>query len=403
MFSFTNAILIALIVVLWGRWLFIMLIAFYHLLTNHHQCKTLFGILRKKKWPGVSVIIPAYNEAEIVEKSLAAISASDYPLFEIIVVNDGSSDNSVEVLEACRKKYPKLRVLNNKKNVGKAMAQNEGIKIASYDYVVILDADTIFPRKSLKRIILPLLDNKVSGVTCNMKVGNSQQLLPKWQNIEYVTGLNIDRRTQSLLNCISVLSGAASAYRKSAIEEVGYFSSDTLTEDTDLTLTLISSGHKLVFEDKAVVYTEAPATVGELYRQRLRWLYGNLQCVKKHRGVLFNINNRALRLFGFPNFIFVNLLTFMFIPFYLAFCYRLFTDFSMDRLGLFLAAFSLDIFMAMVAYLIARERKRELLHCLFQRNFYTLFLGFVFVRVIVHFVTGKKPGWNKATRSGEWT
>jgi cellulose synthase/poly-beta-1,6-N-acetylglucosamine synthase-like glycosyltransferase len=222
------------------------------------------------------------------------------------------------------------------------------------------------------------------------------------QSIEYITGLNLDRRAQSFLNCITTLPGAASAYKRSALTKVGYFSNDTMAEDTDLTLGLLVNGYKLVFEDKALVYTEAPISIKDLYKQRFRWLHGNISCIWKYRQFLFKTTNKTFLWFGFPNFIFNNFLIFLFIPFMFLYNVDLFYNFSLWKLEMLLAFILLDISMSIFAYLIDNGTKGELFYAIIQRLFYLFFFQFIFFSVILAFMGKRKTSWNKVTRSGKW-
>lgn len=135
----------------------------------------------------------------------------------------------------------------------------------------------------------------------NAKVGNRVNLVTRWQAVEYVTGQNLDRRAFEMLNCVTVVPGAIGAWRRSAVDAAGGFRRDTLAEDQDLTLTLLRAGHRVVYADAAVAYTEAPETLGALLKQRFRWSFGTLQCAWKHRAAMWQRSAGALGLVGMPN------------------------------------------------------------------------------------------------------
>ena len=171
-------------------------------------------------------------------------------------------------------------------NRGKPAAIQAGIAEARGDLIVLLDGDTIFERRTIHRLVQPFADPQVGAVAGNAKVGNRRGVLGRWQHIEYVIGFNLDRRMYDLLGCIPTIPGAVGAFRRRALLEVGGFSGDTLAEDTDVTMTVIRAGWQVVYEENARAWTEAPATLGELWRQRYRWSYGTLQAVWKHRAAL---------------------------------------------------------------------------------------------------------------------
>jgi cellulose synthase/poly-beta-1,6-N-acetylglucosamine synthase-like glycosyltransferase/peptidoglycan/xylan/chitin deacetylase (PgdA/CDA1 family) len=231
----------------------------------------------------VSVIVPAYNECECIEDTVRALTVSDHPI-EVIVVDDGSTDGTPELVEAMG--LPGVRVLRQD-NAGKAGALNAGIAAARHELIVMMDSDTIFRRDTVRRLVQPFADHRVGGVAGNAKVVNRRRsLLARWQHIEYVVGFNIDRRVYDLLGCMATVPGAVGAFRRRALRAVGGVSEDTLAEDTDLTMAVVRSGWRVVYEPSAVAWTEAPATLGELWRQRYRWSYGTMQSMWKHRRAL---------------------------------------------------------------------------------------------------------------------
>jgi peptidoglycan-N-acetylglucosamine deacetylase len=148
----------------------------------------------------------------------------------------------------------------------------------------MVDADTVFAPETIGRLVQPFADPTVGAVAGNLKVGNRGRAVTRWQHIEYVIGFNLERRCYDALGCIPTVPGAVGAFRRSALAGAGGMSADTLAEDTDLTMTLLRLGWRVVYEDRARAWTEAPATLRELFRQRLRWTYGTIQAMWKHRG-----------------------------------------------------------------------------------------------------------------------
>jgi cellulose synthase/poly-beta-1,6-N-acetylglucosamine synthase-like glycosyltransferase/peptidoglycan/xylan/chitin deacetylase (PgdA/CDA1 family) len=233
--------------------------------------------------PPVTVVVPAYNEAVGIEATLRSLVATGYPGLEVIVVDDGSEDGTGDVAE--RLALPNVRVLRQA-NAGKAAALNLGIANASHDAVVMVDGDTVFEPDTLARLVQPLADPTVGAVSGNTKVGNRSRLIGRWQHIEYVLGFNLDRRMFDALRCMPTVPGAVGAFRRQALDAVGGMSGDTLAEDTDITMALNRHGWRVVYEEAARAWTEAPATLGALWRQRYRWSYGTMQSMWKHRGAL---------------------------------------------------------------------------------------------------------------------
>ncbi len=229
-----------------------------------------------------TVVVPAYNEAAGIEAAVRSLVASDVPV-EVIVVDDGSTDGTADLVESLR--LPGVRVIR-RPNGGKPAALNTGIAAASYEIVVMVDGDTVFERDTVRRLLQPFGDRRVGAVSGNAKVGNRRGLLGRWQHIEYVVGFNLDRRMFDLAECMPTVPGAVGAFRRTALRRIGGVSEVTLAEDTDLTMALCRDGWRVVYEENAVAWTEAPATLGALWRQRYRWCYGTMQAMWKHRGAL---------------------------------------------------------------------------------------------------------------------
>ena len=249
--------------------------------------------------PLVSVVIPAYNEARVIARTVHSVLAQQYLRFEVIVVDDGSSDKTSEAARTASSDE-RLRVLQQV-NGGKASAINHGMTLANGDVIVVIDADTLLTADALRHLVRPLADPRVGAVAGNAKVGNRVNLVTRWQAVEYVTSQNLDRRAFVMLNCITVVPGAIGAWRRSAVLDAGGFRTDTLAEDQDLTLTLLRRGHRVALADQAVALTEAPETFEALLKQRFRWSFGTLQCAWKHRGAVGRPGAGALGLVGLPN------------------------------------------------------------------------------------------------------
>uniref|UniRef100_UPI000A77CDC2 bifunctional polysaccharide deacetylase/glycosyltransferase family 2 protein n=1 Tax=Peterkaempfera griseoplana TaxID=66896 RepID=UPI000A77CDC2 len=230
----------------------------------------------------VSVIVPAYNESAGIEAAVRSLLASDHPV-EVIVVDDGSTDGTADLVESLG--LPGVRVIRQP-NAGKPAALNTGIAAASCDLVVMVDGDTVFEPDAVRMLVQPFADPRVGAVSGNAKVANRGGLLGRWQHIEYVVGFNLDRRLFDLAECMPTVPGAVGAFRRQALLGVGGVSDITLAEDTDLTMALCRAGWRVVYEERARAWTEAPASLGALWRQRYRWCYGTLQAMWKHRRAL---------------------------------------------------------------------------------------------------------------------
>ena len=231
--------------------------------------------------PDVSVVIPAYNEAAGIAATIRSMVTSRYRgRIEVIVVDDGSSDGTAAIARSLR--IPYVRVISQP-NSGKPGALNRGIAEARSDILILVDGDTIFQADTIGRLIAPLASADVGAVSGNTKVGNRRGFLGGWQHLEYVMGFNLDRRLFDLLGTIPTVPGAIGAFRRAALAAVGGVSTDTLAEDTDLTMALCRSPWRVVYAPDAIAWTEAPSSLRQLWRQRYRWSYGTMQAMWKNR------------------------------------------------------------------------------------------------------------------------
>ena len=242
---------------------------------------------RTNNGPLVTIILPAYNEAKVIEKTINSLIQLSYRPKEIIVVNDGSKDDTLNIARTIAKKES-IKVIS-KTNGGKWSALNKGIEEANGEIMVCIDADTILERNAIEYLIPYFDDKRIAAVAGNIKVGNRNKNLTKLQALEYVLDLNILRRSESSIGKITVVPGPLGAFRKSVIKQVGFYSGDTFAEDSDLTMKILKAGYKIKYEKRALGYTEAPSTLIDLAKQRYRWYRGQIQTMKKHVDAIFSV------------------------------------------------------------------------------------------------------------------
>jgi cellulose synthase/poly-beta-1,6-N-acetylglucosamine synthase-like glycosyltransferase len=237
--------------------------------------------------PLVSVLVPAFNEAMCIESSIRSIAALDYPHKEIIVIDDGSTDDTYwrAVEEGKRTRHVEVRVLSQP-NGGKATALNRGIREARGAFVMCVDGDSNLAPRSLREAMRHFGDPTVVAVAGNVKVVNRRNLLTWLQALEYVEGLNLVRSAQAFFRTVNIIPGPVGIFRREALVAVGGYATETFAEDCDLTLALLGAGWKIKYEPRAIAYTEAPETLYPLLKQRYRWTRGILQALRKHRGLL---------------------------------------------------------------------------------------------------------------------
>jgi cellulose synthase/poly-beta-1,6-N-acetylglucosamine synthase-like glycosyltransferase/peptidoglycan/xylan/chitin deacetylase (PgdA/CDA1 family)/spore germination protein YaaH len=363
--------------------------------------------------PFVSVIVPAYNEELVIESTIRSLLNSDYLKLEIIVVDDGSSDRTSEVVRERFANEPLARLFTVA-NAGKAAALNFGLHQARGEVIVALDADTQFSPDTVRMLARRFVDPEMGAVAGNAKVGNRINIVTRWQALEYVTSQNMDRRAFASLNCITVVPGAVGAWRRELIERCGGFSAETLAEDQDLTLKIRRLGYKIGYEERAIGWTEAPDKLGSLARQRFRWAYGTLQCVWKHRDAMFRRKYGALGLIGLPNvwifqiiFPLISPIMDLILIYTLAASalYRLeqpaeFSFTNVRQVVFYYALFlAVDWTAACFAFLLERKERWRLLWWLFLQRFcYRQVMYYVMVKSVATAIGGPIVGWGKLER-----
>lgn len=274
--------------------LFVLIVRYFSILVMAYLNLTKYSVLTNPEYqPFVSIIVPVYNEGKVLKDSINSLSQLDYPNYEIIIVNDGSTDDTAEVARSLVG-YTKGLVsdikisLINKPNGGKSRALNAGIQFSRADFFVCVDGDSQLSAQTLKEGMKHFVDPSVGAVAGNVKVENRRKLLTDLQALEYLEGLNMARSAQSYVRVVNIIPGPIGIFRRKAIEDAGYYSSDTFAEDADLTLKILAAGWKIQYEQNAISYTEAPQTLNQLLKQRYRWTRGILQAIRKHKRHLVN-------------------------------------------------------------------------------------------------------------------
>ncbi|MFG2873773.1 bifunctional polysaccharide deacetylase/glycosyltransferase family 2 protein [Streptomyces sp. NPDC048337] len=347
----------------------------------------------------VSVIVPAYNEKECMANTLKSLAQSTHPI-EIIVVDDGSTDNTSEIAESLG--MPNVRVIRQE-NAGKPAALNNGVRNARYDIIVMMDGDTVFEPDTVRQLVQPFADPRVGAVAGNAKVGNRDTITGAWQHIEYVMGFNLDRRMYDLLRCMPTIPGAVGAFRRDAVLEAGGMSEDTLAEDTDITIAMHRAGWRVVYQEHAKAWTEAPGSLKQLWSQRYRWSYGTMQALWKHRKSLTDKgpSGRFGRV-GMPLVVIFQIITPVFAPLIDVFTAysMIFIDFK-AALVAWLAVLAVQLLCAAYAFRLDRERYRYLLMMPLQQLAYRQMMYLVLIHSCVTALTGGRLRWQKLKRTGE--
>ena len=235
--------------------------------------------------------------------TIRSVLNSDYPDLHIVVVDDGSTDRTYQVArEAYAREIDEGKVtVLTKPNAGKAEALNFGIQHVREEVYIGIDADTVIAVDAIRMLVRHFADPKIGAVAGNAKVGNRVNLWTRWQALEYITGQNFERRALDRFNVVTVVPGAIGAWRTSAVLAGGCYPVNTVAEDADLTMNLVEQGLKVIYEDRALAFTEAPINAKGLMRQRFRWSFGTLQAVFKHKQAFRT--NRAMGFFALPNIV----------------------------------------------------------------------------------------------------
>ena len=361
----------------------------------------------------VSVLIPAYNEEKVIAASIRQILASTHRKLRIIVIDDGSTDSTSDVVRTCFASDERV-TLTTTQNGGKARAINLGLAHADGDIVVVLDADTQFEPQTISHLVRWFADPAVGAVAGNAKVGNRLNMLTRWQALEYITAQNLERRALAALGCITVVPGAVGAWRRDAIVRLGGFPSNTLAEDQDLTIMIQREGYKVLFDQEAIAWTEAPDTMTGLAKQRFRWAFGTLQCLWKHRHVNLNPRYGALGLVAMPQVWMFQIALALLSPLIdLALIYqilRTLTDYlqhgeQFNSGNLLITATYYAVFMAvdlsaaMIAFFLEKKEDRTLLWWLVLQRFgYRQIMYFVVAKSVLRALQGRVVGWGKLER-----
>jgi cellulose synthase/poly-beta-1,6-N-acetylglucosamine synthase-like glycosyltransferase len=348
----------------------------------------------------VSVLIAAYNEGKVIAETLRALLASQYGAeMEVIVIDDGSNDNTAAEVEAIARSDSRVQLLQQA-NCGKATALRRGLLAARHEIITFLDADTHVQPDTLLHLTQPFADASVAAVSGHAKVGNLRTFIARCQSLEYTCGFNLDRRAYTRWNCVTVVPGAISAARKSAVADAGWLSLDTLAEDTDLTLSLHRKGHRVEYVPSAIAWTEAPETVRALARQRFRWAYGTLQCLWKHRDLTFNWRYRALGWFSLPSVWFFQIILVAITPL-VDFLLLASLPFGIwgAVLPFVIIFLTVDLFLAVLACLLEGEPVINAWRILPMRLLYRPLLSYVVWKALFRAIKGAWVGWIKLERT----
>ncbi len=370
--------------------------------------------------PRVAVLIPAYNEEKVIARTIRSVMMSNYKNLRIVVIDDGSKDKTYEVAQNA---YPeqiasgRLTVIT-KPNGGKADALNFALDQIEEEIYVGIDADGVIAHDAVTNLVPHFANPKIGAVAGNAKVGNRVNLWTRWQALEYITSQNFERRALDLFDVVMVVPGAIGAWRTAAVKAGGCYHTNTVAEDADLTMNLLEQGYSVIYEDRALAFTEAPVNADGLKRQRFRWSFGILQALWKHRGAIRK--HRAMGLFALPNILIFQIMLPLVSPFIdLMFIFGVIhylidrhfhpetasTDSFFKLLTFFLAFLVIDFCASALAFALERRHPASkgdgwlLFHIWIQRFTYRQVFSLVLFKTLKRAIDGKPFAWDKLERT----
>lgn len=354
-------------------------------------------------YPFVSIIVPAYNEAEVIHASLSSLLELRYPYYEIIAVDDGSDDGTYEKMREFEGNHYGVRVqVFRKENSGKADTLNYGIRRSRAPIVVCMDSDSRLTPDALRYAVRAFNDPAVGAVAGNVKVINRHNIWTKLQALEYIEGLNIVRKAQAFFRSVNVIPGPMGIFRRQAIEGTGGYDSDTYAEDFDMTVKILADGWKINYEPKAIAFTEAPEELLDVIKQRYRWSRGILQALRKQKGMLFQSKGVVTTPLSLWYMIFEGLVWPAMNIFASLFFVYIALMFGMQKLLVmwWLLLTLLDVLIAVHAILMEKESMRLAAYSVFYRFFYILIIDVTKVFATLEELVGLDMSWGKLARKG---
>jgi cellulose synthase/poly-beta-1,6-N-acetylglucosamine synthase-like glycosyltransferase len=360
--------------------------------------------------------MPAFNEEKVICNSIRALLASTVQEFEIVVVDDGSTDRTAEAAREAFAGNERVRVFT-KANGGKATALNYGLQQTAAEIVIFLDADTLFAPDAIEWLVRHFADPRVGAVAGAIDVGNPVNLITRFQSLEYITSQNLDRRAMEVVNAIQVVPGCIGVWRREALLAVGGFPENTMAEDADATIAIERGGWLVLTEPRAKARTEAPETLRAFLKQRFRWMFGTLQAAFKHRHALFTGNARGVAYVTLPNIILFQFLFALVSPILdlallwallsALWAYQMHPGPGWNSTLLHTAPYwlyiqSIEIAAASIAFYLDGNRRawRLLPMVVLQRFCYRQLIYWIAIRTAFSALKGRLVNWGKLARTG---
>jgi poly-beta-1,6 N-acetyl-D-glucosamine synthase len=393
-----SAALVLFLTILLLRYIVILLMAYLNL--NKYTFQTVHEFS-----PFISIIVPVYNEEKLIRHTINSLLKLNYRNYDIIIVNDGSTDNTKEIAKTYvgfrNGMYNEIKIsLINKENSGKASALNAGIKCSGAQFILCVDGDSQLAPDSLKFMIRHFVNRSVGAIAGNVKVLNRGKLFTDLQALEYIEGLNLTRSAQSYIKLVNIVPGPIGLFRRTALEQSGYYSSDTFAEDADLTLKILSRGWKVAYEPNSISYTDAPVKLYQLLKQRYRWTRGIIQSLKKNKRDLlrpFSLSNAIILCTMFYESLIWPVMN---IAAYLFFITAAFYFGYISLIFFWWAALTLlDLIAALYCIAAEKEETRLVFYSIIYRIFFVLIVDVCKTASTIEEFLGIKMNWGKIERA----
>jgi poly-beta-1,6-N-acetyl-D-glucosamine synthase len=247
------------------------------------------------EYPHVSVLVPCFNEGHNAYETIGALLKLNYPHYDIIAINDGSSDNTAAIIEAIASQHPNVKAVQLASNQGKAMALTVGAMLSTSEYLVCIDGDAVLDPNCITWMMRHFVSSsRVAAVTGNPRIRNRSTMLGKLQVGEFSSVIGLIKRAQRVYGRVFTVSGVVAAFRKSALHRVGYWSTNMVTEDIDISWKMQTHYYDVRYEPNALCWILMPETLKGLWKQRLRWAQGGAEVLLKFRGIFTDIKKRRM-------------------------------------------------------------------------------------------------------------
>ena len=386
------------------RYLLLILYSFMDHLEALRRGPPVFTPREESALPMISLVVPAFNEGLVIQAAVRSLLLLDYPNYEIIVIDDGSTDDTAEKALGVAREARNISVrVVTKRNAGKAEALNTGMSLARGEFVLNMDGDSKLSTNTLRACIRHFDDPNIGAVAGNVKVINRENIWSRIQALEYVEGLAMARKAQSFLRAVNIIPGPLGMFRKSVLQQVGGYDHDTFAEDCDLTLKLLMRGWHIAYEPSAIAWVETPSRLLDLLKQRYRWTRGILQATSKHSHALWQPRKAGINFFILWYMLFESLMW----PFstMLANLFFIYVglQYGLASLLLFwwLQLTVLDVIAAAYCVIVEEEEASLIIYSIMFRLFYINIVDVAKVLATIEEWLGNSMTWGKLDREGK--